>query len=144
MHPEAAWRPSPLEPPVYAQCGVSMVSSRHERTLHHRLGSKRRPSARSTCHESQILVSSWGRQGKAAYNDDYFSFEGEEALEVLELRLGFCFGGHDARCQLKSKAVSHNWVIVVVHFKIHTLLLFYCIAGGSIEVLIVGRGTSTP
>ena len=43
-----------------------------------------------------------GGAGVAAYDDHYFSFEGEETLEIPEVSLGFCFGGHDLRRLLKS------------------------------------------
>ena len=42
-----------------------------------------------------------GGGGGCAYDDHYFSIEGEETLEALELSLGFYFGSHDVRCQSK-------------------------------------------
>lgn len=47
-----------------------------------------------------------GGVGEAAYDDHYFPFEGEETLEILEVGLGFCFGGHDVRRLLKSLGIS--------------------------------------
>lgn len=64
----------------------------------------KRPSAPSACVGSNILVSFL--LGGGAYDDHYFSFEGEETLEVLELSLRFCLGSHDMRGQLKSMASS--------------------------------------
>lgn len=54
--------------------------------------------------KSHILVPFRGRGG-GAYDDHYFPFEGEETLEVLELSLGSCFGGHDVRRQLQYVAI---------------------------------------
>lgn len=104
IYPEAAWRPSPLEPPVYAQCDISMVSLRRVHGLQDRSRQNEKAfSAQCMCWEQHIGII---LVGGGAYDDHYFSFEGEETLEVLELSLRFCLGSHDMRCQLKSMASS--------------------------------------
>ncbi len=40
---------------------------------------------------------------KAAYDDDDFSFEGKETVEVAEVSLGFCFSGHDCEASIVIK-----------------------------------------
>ena len=94
VYPEAAWRPSPLEPPVYAQCDVSVAPSRQEQGPQHTNRRLKRPfAAQYTSREPHVVISS-GQRKREAYDDHYFSFEGEETVEVLELDLRFGVCGH--------------------------------------------------
>ena len=80
-----------------------MVSSRQEHDLQQRSS----PPGKGFLRPAHILSArDWDRShegsggGKAAYDDDYFSFEGKETVEVAEVSLGFCFSGHDCEASI--------------------------------------------
>ena len=67
IYPDAAWRPNPLEPPVYAVFAVSLVFYRKMIQFVNRAGQHDKTLSASTCVESQtIVLFFFGRSGRGS------------------------------------------------------------------------------